>query len=44
LDGETVISNITGRPKRVYPEIDPEYDSDSSTEEVHKRMSPSVFH
>jgi hypothetical protein len=36
LDGKTVISNITGRPKRVYPEIVPEYDSDSSTEEVRK--------
>lgn len=39
LDGKTVISNITGRPKRVYPEIVPEYDSDSSTEEVRKPMS-----
>lgn len=29
-----VISGITGRPKRVYPEIEPEYDSDSSTEDV----------
>jgi ribosome biogenesis protein ERB1 len=36
LDGKTVISSITGRPKRVYPEIDPEYDSDSSTEEVRR--------
>ena len=44
LNGKTVISNITGRPKRVYPEIDPEYDSDSSTEEVRKPMSlqPSI--
>lgn len=39
LDGQTVISDITGRLKRVYPEIDPEYDSDSSTEEVRKPMS-----
>ena len=31
---KTVISDITGRPKRVYPEIEPDYDSDSSTEEV----------
>ena len=31
---KTVISNITGQPKRVYPEIEPEYDSDSSTEDV----------
>ena len=29
-----VISEITGHPKRVYPEIEPEYDSDSSTEDV----------
>lgn len=29
-----ITSNITGRPKRVYPEIEPDYDSDSSTEEV----------
>lgn len=32
--GKTVISQITGRPKRVYPEIEPDYDSDSSTEDV----------
>ncbi len=32
--GRTIISNITGRPKRVYPHIEPDYDSDSSTEEV----------
>ncbi len=31
---KTVISNITGRPKRVYPPIEPDYDSDSSTEDV----------
>jgi ribosome biogenesis protein ERB1 len=31
---KTVISGITGQPKRVYPEIEPEYDSDSSTEDV----------
>lgn len=29
-----IISEITGHPKRVYPEIEPEYDSDSSTEDV----------
>jgi ribosome biogenesis protein ERB1 len=29
-----MVSDITGRPKRVYPEIEPEYDSDSSTEEA----------
>lgn len=31
---ETVISDITGQPKRVYPPIEPDYDSDSSTEDV----------
>lgn len=33
-EANIVISNITGQPKRTYPEIDPVYDSDSSTEEV----------
>ncbi|CAG8590881.1 13526_t:CDS:2, partial [Acaulospora colombiana] len=32
--GELVVSSITGRLKRVYPEIEPEYDSDSSTEDA----------
>ena len=31
---KTVVSDITGLPKRVYPEIEPDYDSDSSTEDV----------
>lgn len=31
---KTIISDITGHPKRVYPPIEPDYDSDSSTEEV----------
>lgn len=31
-----IISDITGKPKRVYPEIEPNYDSDSSTEDVCK--------
>lgn len=31
---KTIISDITGKPKRVYPEIEADYDSDSSTEEV----------
>jgi ribosome biogenesis protein ERB1 len=31
---KTVISDITKHPKIVYPEIEPDYDSDSSTEEV----------
>ena len=31
---KVITSKITGQPKRVYPEIEPDYDSDSSTEEV----------
>jgi hypothetical protein len=31
---KTVVSDITGHTKSVYPEIEPEYDSDSSTEDV----------
>ena len=31
---KTITSEITGQPKRVYPEIEPDYDSDSSTEDV----------
>jgi ribosome biogenesis protein ERB1 len=31
---KTVVSDITGQPKRVYPPIEPDYDSDSSTEDV----------
>lgn len=31
---KVIKSDITGRPKKVYPEIEPNYDSDSSTEEV----------
>jgi ribosome biogenesis protein ERB1 len=31
---KTIVSDITGQPKKVYPEIDPDYDSDSSTEDV----------
>lgn len=30
----TIVSTITGQPRRVYPEIEPDYDSDSSTEDV----------
>ena len=38
---KTVISDITGQPKRVYPEIEPDYDSDSSTEDVRQaQLSP----
>lgn len=32
--GKVVTSGITGHPKRVYNPIDPNYDSDSSTEDV----------
>jgi ribosome biogenesis protein ERB1 len=35
---KTIISDITGQPKKVYPEIEPDYDSDSSVEDV--RASP----
>lgn len=31
---KTIISDITQQPKIVYPEIEPNYDSDSSTEDV----------
>ena len=37
---KVITSEITGQPKKVYPEIEPEYDSDSSTEDV--RMSCST--
>lgn len=31
---KNVISDITGKLKRIFPEIEPDYDSDSSTEDV----------
>lgn len=31
---QTVVSDITGQLKKMYPEIEPDYDSDSSTEDV----------
>lgn len=31
---KVITSKITGQPKKVYPEIEPDYDSDSSTEDV----------
>ena len=37
---KVVISNITGEPKKVYPEIEPDYDSDSSTEDVSASAAP----
>ena len=39
---KVVISKITGEPKKVYPEIEPDYDSDSSTEDVSTSMAPSL--
>jgi len=33
-ESKTILSNITGQPKQIYPEIEPDYDSDSSTEDV----------
>ena len=39
---KTIISRITKQPKTVYPEIEPNYDSDSSTEEV-SRALPQVL-
>lgn len=36
---KTVVSDITGKPKRVYPPIEPDYDSDSSTEDVRSTLS-----
>jgi len=38
---KVVISGITGEPKKVYPEIEPDYDSDSSTEDV--SASPAIL-
>ncbi|KAG8815134.1 Ribosome biogenesis protein erb1 [Serendipita sp. 399] len=42
--GELVVSSITGRLKRVYPEIEPEYDSDSSTEDAPNRVGNIPMH
>lgn len=36
--GVITVSEITGVPKRVYPQIEPDYDSDSSTEETTNRI------
>lgn len=40
---KTITSKITGQPKKVYPEIEPDYDSDSSTEEVSLTVSSKVW-
>ncbi|KAF8559034.1 BOP1NT-domain-containing protein [Imleria badia] len=39
-----IISEITGHPKRVYPEIEPEYDSDSSIEDDPNRVGNIPSH
>ncbi|KAH7930308.1 BOP1NT-domain-containing protein [Leucogyrophana mollusca] len=41
---KTVVSDITGQPKRVFPEIEPDYDSDSSTEEDPNRVGNVPMH
>ncbi|KAH9077443.1 BOP1NT-domain-containing protein [Lactarius deliciosus] len=41
---KTVISDITGQPKKVYPEIVPDYDSDSSTEDAPTRVGNIPLH
>ncbi|KAJ7068090.1 NUC169 domain-containing protein [Mycena amicta] len=41
---KNTISDITGQPKRVYPEIEPDYDSDSSTEETQNRVGDVPMH
>ncbi|KAI0301803.1 BOP1NT-domain-containing protein [Multifurca ochricompacta] len=41
---KTVVSDITGQPKKVYPEIEPDYDSDSSTEDAPNRIGNIPLH
>ncbi|KAF8592530.1 BOP1NT-domain-containing protein [Ramaria rubella] len=41
---KTIISHITGEPKRVYPSIEPDYDSDSSTENAPNRVGNIPMH
>ncbi|EKM80506.1 hypothetical protein AGABI1DRAFT_73784 [Agaricus bisporus var. burnettii JB137-S8] len=41
---KTEISDITGKPKRVYPEIEADYDSDSSTEDAPNRVGNIPMH
>ncbi|KAF8485024.1 BOP1NT-domain-containing protein [Russula ochroleuca] len=41
---KTAISDITGHPKKVYPEIEPDYDSDSSTEDAPNRVGNVPLH
>ena len=42
--GRVVRSAITGENKMAYPEIEPEYDSDSSTEETENRIGNVPLH
>lgn len=42
-EAKTIISDITGQEKRVYPVIEPEYDSDSSTEDVRLALLSSQY-
>ncbi|KAF9263625.1 BOP1NT-domain-containing protein [Marasmius fiardii PR-910] len=39
-----IISDITGQPKRMFPEIEPAYDSDSSTEDAPNRVGNIPMH
>lgn len=39
---KTIISDVTQQPKIVYPEIEPNYDSDSSTEDVSNYILTSM--
>ncbi|KAF9246973.1 NUC169 domain-containing protein [Melanogaster broomeanus] len=41
---KAIVSEITGHPKRVYPEIEPGYDSDSSTEDDPNRVGNIPMH
>lgn len=40
----TIVSTVTGQPRRVYPEIEPDYDSDSSTEDDPNRVGNVPSH
>lgn len=39
---KVIVSDITKQPKNVYPEIEPDYDSDSSTEDVSPLSVPTT--
>ncbi|THV03308.1 BOP1NT-domain-containing protein [Dendrothele bispora CBS 962.96] len=41
---KTVVSDITGQLKRVFPKIEPDYDSDSSTEDAPNRVGNIPMH